>query len=198
MPLSLLSVLFVYEATQWEFPAWRGLAPSKNWLGQIVLISILIWSRFWSEKSLVAGWVGFVPLLLSVVLLIGSGSATSILALLIVIAIALLAVIERRFSSLGVGRTLTFVFAITVAAFLLVAVSVRVDIGNAFFSAVGKDSAFSERVYLWHDVIEIARHHLLFGCGFDGFWIVDNLAVQQLYREYVGCRIRLITAISIC
>ena len=30
IPLTILSILFVPEAIQWEFPAWRGLAATKN------------------------------------------------------------------------------------------------------------------------------------------------------------------------
>ncbi len=49
----------------------------------------------------------------------------------------------------------------------------------------GKDLTLTGRTELWADIFRIAKTHLLFGCGFQGFWVVDALNIQALYQVYV-------------
>jgi O-antigen ligase len=185
VPVSLLAGLFVYEARQGEFPAWRGLAPSKNWLGQITLASAIVWSSLVQEKSGRKKFFSAIFLGLSVILLLGSKSTTSMLALGVISASAVLLVIERRLATLGVKGFLSFLLISALSASLLIAAWQHVDVKASFFEALGKDATFTDRIFLWTAILEYAQQHLLTGGGFDGFWVVENEAVAFLYREFV-------------
>ena len=185
LPLSLLAVLFVYEATQWEFPAWRGLAPSKNWLGQITLTSVIVWSSFWSQKNTRRKWLGAVFFAISLILLLGSKSTTSMLALGVVAVSAAFLAFERRMAQLGVGYFLSLFLLGAVSFLLLLAAWENIDVKATFFDALGKDATFTDRIFLWTAVIENAQQHVLTGGGFDGFWVVGNEEMDYMYKKFV-------------
>ena len=185
LPLSLLSVLFVYEATEWQFPAWRGLAPSKNWLGQITLVSTLVWAPAVLAQHGKKRLLGMAFFGMSVILLLGSRSATSNLTFFFIAGAALLMAIDRRFATLGIGRSFTFVLIFSVSLSLLATAWFGFDVKDAFFDLIGKDLTFTERFFLWQDIIRIAREHWLFGCGYNGFWVVENKAVLALYETFI-------------
>jgi O-antigen ligase len=49
------------------------------------------------------------------------------------------------------------------------------------FNLLGKDATFTDRTSLWEVLIDEAKQHWLFGCGFDGFWVVEQKTVLQMY-----------------
>src|SRR6059036_3515057 len=90
IPISLVAIAVVPAATQFEFavPAWRGLAMSKNVLGQISFISTFIWAftiSIRSGKKRLGSWLF---LFASLILLLGSRSTTALIILLSLLSMA--------------------------------------------------------------------------------------------------------------
>ena len=173
IPLSFLAILLVPAATQWEWPAWRGLTTHKNTLGQISFISAVVLAygirELTAKKRLVAG--GF--LLSAVVLVLGSKSTTCLIALMSVCLMSTWLFVDRR-----AGRLVAL--ALLVCLLSLTALGGILDL-DKIFGAFGKDTTFTDRTDLWPVIIDEAKSHPILGCGFNGFWVVDNPSVLGLY-----------------
>lgn len=185
LPLSLLSVVLIPGAIQWEFPAWRGLAPSKNWLGQISLMSALIWSTFRYEPSPRGRFFSGIFFGMSLLLLAGARSSTALLVGFALVNMALLFAIENRLAILGIGRAFSIVTAAAVLLFMLAAAHLGLDALAAVSGIFGKDTTFSERSFLWQEIFAQAQRRPLTGWGFDGFWVPGNAALDELYRKFI-------------
>jgi O-antigen ligase len=185
LPLCLLSVLLIPEATQWEFPAWRGLAPQKNTLGQISLISIMILSFAPWEGGRVQRTLHIILLIISFILLIGSKSTTSILTGLIVLFLNILSYAEKIIVRPVVGGMLSMVLFLTLLLSIISIIYIEPSIVAMIFDVFGKDLTFTNRVDIWISIFEEAKKHLLLGCGFGGFWGVNSLTIDLLYREFI-------------
>ena len=144
--LSILSVIFIPGAIDSSSHTWRGLAVTKNFLGQTALISILIWAialdkdNFLNEKM-----ISFIFLILSALLLFGSGSMTSILTFLGILYIYTLFVFNKLFQSLRIGRLFSaFIFVFSLAMFLTIYKWGNFIIEEGF-NIIGKDPSFTGR-----------------------------------------------------
>ena len=80
LPLTILSVIFVPAAIQWEFPAWRGLAITKNNLGQVALFSVILCLAIipYNKGRMVNYW-HYALLAIALVSLIGAQSTTNMI-----------------------------------------------------------------------------------------------------------------------
>jgi len=185
IPISLLSVLFIPQAIDPQFGSWRGLADGKNQLGQVSLVSTIIWFYAMRLDKSKTKFAPFSMLIGSLILLLGSQSSTSIITFLVLIFFGMLLYLDNLFKTVGFGRTF---FVITILAFMVIIVStfyLAPEILNSMPNYFGKDSTFTGRTFLWTDIFNEAKKHLLFGCGFEGFWLVENLNLTVLYEIYL-------------
>ena len=185
-PLTILAVILVPQAIQWEFPAWRGLAPTKNNLGQIALFGIITWFYvIYFHRGRSINVLHYVLLALTLLSFIGARSTTSFL-----VAGFLLLVVSVQYAGKLIGH------AHIVQFFTLLVVSAVVSLGMLvlFFapevvevglSTFGKDLTFTGRVDLWHTVFAMTEGKMLQGWGIGGFWITGSEHLYPLYQQFV-------------
>lgn len=186
LPISLFSVLFIHGATQWEFPAWRGLEDTKNNLGQITIFASVIMIAIASlNRGKRINLIHYALALFAIVLVIGSKSTTSLL-----VGVFLLIIL----GALYVGRLLAkgFVGLFYACVLLLGAVSIVAIVSlfspellAQFFGFFGKDLTFTGRVDLWQAVIRMAEDRTIRGWGLGGFWIMDSPHLIPIFYEFV-------------
>jgi O-antigen ligase len=185
LPLTVFSVLVIPGALDPDFGTWRGLAPTKNLLGQVALVSILTW--FYALRT--AGGKGkkisFLMLAISVMLLLGAQSMTAMLAFVALAGLAALSFVDMTLKPLAVGKTFSVIALLAGAAVVFSTVCFAPELVDAVPDYFGKDDTFSGRTELWADIFEETEKHWLFGCGFASFWVVGNPPLEELYKEYV-------------
>jgi exopolysaccharide production protein ExoQ len=184
IPLSFLAILFIPEAIQWEFPAWRGLASHKNGLGQISLMSLIIWTIALTKPAAKNRIFAFIFCCLSLVLLIGSQSTTAILTGMLMIIILAFINFQKAVLETVIGNFLSLLFFFLFWVCLFAILLVNPDLIAAIFSIFGKDTTLTGRTDLWADIFSHTKNYLFAGCGYGGFWIVDRPVIQDLYLEY--------------
>ena len=183
--LSFLSILFIPGAIDPKHSTWRGLAPSKNMLGQVCIVSIIVWYTGMRSGKFAGKIVSFLMLCLSVLMLIGARSMTSILVVVLLCGIGLLMLIDSLLKPLGIGRAYSFLSIITFVAIVFTIIYVAPDLIISGPAAVGKDITFTGRTDLWVDIFKEAQKHILLGCGFSAFWVIGNPSLMSLYTEYL-------------
>jgi exopolysaccharide production protein ExoQ len=182
--LSLASVAAVPGATDPLWGTWRGLTFHKNTLGQVAFAGVVIFfsraGRGLSRSKALSLLLAF----LSLVLLAGSRSMTSILALALLAALAAFSAADDRFRTLGIGRSFSLA---ALATGLGIALSIwwfAPDLFGWMPTLVGKDPSLTGRTEMWADLFKEFRKHPLAGCGFGGFWVMENPDLLVFYQDY--------------
>ena len=184
LPLSLLSIIFIPGAIQWEFPAWRGIAPHKNTLGQVSLIALIVWtSALLHEKSRNKLAV-FIFWCLSLVLLAGSQSTTSILAAFALLLFVGLFYIERQIVRPVVGFAFSSIFFLLFFCGSILFAYLLPHYLAFLFQLFGKDLTLTGRIDIWSFLLEEIQKHLLHGSGFGGYWVNNNHLLDVFLEEY--------------
>jgi O-antigen ligase len=160
--------------------AWQGIATSKNTMGQVAMLGVIIFGwealRAWRER----GWRNHHLIFLGFALWLLRGSSeavskTSVLvtAFAIVALIALLRLrhrpaAQRTFAvAYFTGTVLLVTFILAHSIFVFGADSLLGSIVSAF----GRDITLTDRLYIWQDMHRIAAGSPFLGVGYGGFWI---------------------------
>ena len=184
--LSILAVLFVHEATQWSFPAWRGLAPTKNNLGQIMLYSIIVLLVIISyHKEHIHNIGHYILLGLAVILYIGAKSTTSFMVGLTLLAILGIFYAARWIGTPPLARFYGTSVLLTGGLLLFLLVVFAQDYLAQFFSFFGKDLTFTGRVELWNEVYTMALDRIWIGWGIGGFWVMDSSHLKPIFDKFI-------------
>lgn len=165
-----------------------GAFPSKNQLGlfsslgayfAFAALVILGERGLWRFLALACGG-------LSAVLLVKSQSATSILALALVVAVqlwlrfALLFSPKVRQASMVVG---------VVLAVGIVMIGLNLGGLELLLAAFGKDSTLTGRTYLWSQGWAAAAQFPFLGVGYQAYWVQGFSEAERLWEEfYIGSR----------
>ncbi len=182
--LSLLSIFTIPDA-QDRGGNWRGLAPHKNLLGQISLITFIIMIFQFIRSNLKGRIIYGLLVIISLILIIGCNSSTTLFALLLITGILLALYLDKLFEPIGLGKTISLLTIFTISGLALFIIITMPDILSDVFGYAGKDVTLTARTFLWADIwIEISKHFLL-GCGFQGFWVIDSPHIEVLYATYV-------------
>ncbi len=182
--LSLISVFTVAGAKE-SYGAWRGLAKSKNLLGQIALFSILIWFASLRDKTILKRLFNFFMLLLSLILLIGSHSFTDELTLFILFLSWIGLFFDKYFNVITNKKILFTIIIFWSVGFVITILFVDPRWIGDFFSISGKNLTLTGRTEIWSDIFNIAKKHIIYGCGFQGFWVIGSPLTDQLYQKYI-------------
>ncbi len=180
-----ITTIFTIPGAKDEYGLWRGLAPNKNHLGQVSLIAIIFFANFIINSAATKKLLFLILLLISLALFIGANSFTSVVTLMIIIGLVFAQYMDKQFRPLGIKNTISIVFILffigIFASLLLLAPSIL----SLIAGDAGKDLTLTGRTQLWGDIFKIAQSHIFFGCGFQGFWVVDALNIQALYQTYI-------------
>jgi O-antigen ligase len=182
--ITFISIIYIPAATDYRFPAWRGISVHKNYLGQISLVSLIVWSIDLVNKGFAKRATTVLFWCLSLVLLIGSKSTTNILAGTFLLCMFGFFYVAKNIFQPVIGKFLSYSFSISLLGCLSIIVFFEWEIIGSLFSFFGKDLTLTGRTYLWADIFTETKNHFLFGCGYGGFWIPKAPAIEALYQEY--------------
>lgn len=166
-----------YEGEQ----AWRGLAPQKNLLGEIALIGAFISafsSKYLSQKYKV---IDYTMLAISVLLLIGSKSTTSLLTLIILSFFSFKSILSNKLSISSIEKWLISSLLITITFVIICLFLFAPDLVQDIFSFLGKDLTFTGRTVIWQYMLFAFSGNLLLGVGYGGFWVYGSPQLNGLY-----------------
>jgi exopolysaccharide production protein ExoQ len=183
IPLSLLSILLVPGATHVKYDAWRGLASHKNMLGQVSLLSLIVWSCAVCNPDYDRKMLGLFYGGLSCVMLVGSRSATSIVTGVILLFLATVHYAEKKIARPVVGRTISSMLVLSCLIPVCFLIYLAPDIAPSLFGLIGKQWSVIVRADIWSSMWEVIEKHWILGCGFQGFWVADNPAILGIYEE---------------
>ena len=182
--VSLGTILTIPGAKD-RFGIWRGVAPHKNILGQISLISVIFFTviikKDYSLKSR-AGNALFI--VIALVLMIGSKSSTSLFTFIIIFLFSLTVLVDKIFEPIGIRKTVSLLTVFAFVVMFVLIILVVPELLESIAGGVGKDLTLTGRVDLWADIWEEAQHHLFIGAGFQGYWVVTSSEILQLYEIY--------------
>jgi exopolysaccharide production protein ExoQ len=180
---SILSLAAVPGAIDPKSDSWRGLAPSKNHLGQAALVCVLFFFISFKQGGWMRKWIDGIMLGFSLILLFGAKSVTSSLTLFVLALTGGLVWLNERFRTLGIGHFFMMFTLVIGIAFIVVMARFPDEI-ESLFQLMGKDFSFTGRTDLWAAVFAETREHFLLGTGFGAFWEPTNPAVLDIYREF--------------
>lgn len=181
------AILFFPGAVDPDFGAgtWRGIAPTKNQLGETMVMSMVVLAYSIRDRTPVSKIVSLLMLLASAGLLFLSRSMTSTLASIALVALGLTFSIRSTLNRKGGGTLFSFLLLFSLIGMYLATYFLAPEMITSGFAFLGKDPSLTGRTELWQDIFEETQKHLLFGTGFGGFWIVDSQPLMNLYHYYV-------------
>ena len=158
---------------------------TKNLFGQIGIVILLFSITIYllETKRLQKIGVFFISFI-ATVFVIMSVSSTSIISLLIIFFFTITFLLDRVFRPLKVKYIYT---SIILPFLILIFVSSMVfypELFDTLTTLVGKDPTFTGRTALWNDILNYAQKHLIWGCGYGGFWVIDSENIKLLYQVY--------------
>jgi O-antigen ligase len=178
IPLSIILIFFFPSLGLLAQPdgdiTWVGLFGNKNSLGQAAMILSVYFAWRFTQKVRERTFIfDYLPALLSLCVLFGSRSVTSIFAFLFGLAIFFISALgkfKRRYT----GVIITYVSVFAVVIYLLVQITIwKYPIMAQVIESFGKDVTLTGRVDLWSDLWPIALMRPFLGYGFGGFWMGD-------------------------
>ena len=183
--MSIIAILVVPGAAGEDGSGWQGLTSHKNMLGQISLISVLLCAsclrnKLSSQRKLLA-----LLLVLSLVLLVGSKSMTSIMCLGLIGSVGLVFWFYRKVKVIDASGIYFFLIASCLLASGIAVIFLFPDFWNLGVSIIGKDITFTGRTDLWSYIYAEAQKHFSLGAGFGGFWTLSNPDIVSLYEEFI-------------
>ena len=199
LSLSLIFVKYFRTiGTGWDqngAEMWIGVTTHKNVLGEVCMISgiFFVWSIL--RDSGMRRGVDIAFLLVSLWLLGGSESYTSITAILtFCVGVGLVCFLQTAKSRVEFLKQYLVVASIVVVVGLLVAgFTAQTFSSRSIFSAglraSGRDSTLTGRTELWQDMLDIGSKRPIGGVGYGNFWIgnlSDDLWDRHIWRPTQG------------
>lgn len=188
VPLSLILIFFFPSLGQRTYPEgnvdWVGLFIDRNNLAVPAMIFSLyfVWKLTKKKQEKNKHLDGFL-LLLSLITLVGSGSATSFLGFIFGLGIVLLIMFEKK-NVKHLGVTIAYLLGLGVVFwFLFEATLLRESIAPRVLNALGRDMTFTGRVELWSELWKIGLMRPFLGQGFGGFWVPENSLTNSLWGK---------------
>lgn len=154
---------------------WRGVFLHKNGLGNIMVVSTIIFFLLGIEIQK-HRWLYWVAFSLSVLLILLSGSGSSLFILLALIFTFFICQTWRWQYQFMIPALLGIATLGSILCFLLLN---KVDF---VFNSIGKDATLTGRTELWPLVMEMIWKHPWLGYGSSGFWQGLNGESAYIWR----------------
>jgi O-antigen ligase len=181
IPVTLLSILMGLGVSEW---GWAGLTSQKNVLGQISLVSLIIWSIALRSKGIGNKLFAMMFWCLSLILLIGAKSVTCYLTAIFLAIIFCTVSTQKSIFQPIIGKSLSFMFFILFFISLCALIIFNLDLIDTILATFSREITFSGRVDLWTSIFKIAKENLLSGVGFGGFWVVGSPMMEMIYKQH--------------
>lgn len=144
----------------------QGIVGNSSLLAMAALLALITFSLQLASRSVNRFWGGF-WILVSLITIAITRSATIFAGLAVVIAVAAIVLLVRR-ARTARGRALIYGALVVVLALFVVAGTV---LRTPLLAALGKTSTLTGRVGIWDAVIRFASERPAFGWGWLGYWI---------------------------
>jgi exopolysaccharide production protein ExoQ len=178
LPLSLLSVLLIPGAIDPDGTAWKGFTSQKNVLGQVSLLSLIIWTSATFKNGAWHKIFGLLLIGLSAALLVGSRSTTAVLTSgILLILVSVLYARNKLFSPI-IGEFFSWMLVLSFFASLILLSFLEPSVMQSLFGIFGKDTGFTGRTEIWSNMMDEIKKHWVFGCGFQGFWMTPKSSLE--------------------
>ena len=195
-PLSVVLIKYYptlgREYGRWSgIQMWSGVARQKNELGRLCMICIFFllivaYERWRKQKKPVErrqAWADYFTIAIGLYLLIGSDSETSLVTLMIGVAIFLgLQWFKKRRLPLLIVQACTILFVAYGASLPLLGGSPAA----AFTSSLGRDTTLTGRTEVWAEVIPAWKKQPLFGYGIESFWTDTRRDLYEIPNAHNG------------
>ena len=185
--ISVIACLTISGAIDVKFNTWRGFEDTKNVLGGVSVVCILLTFFIYKMETGSAKFIAAIAMLFSFALLLGSRSATAISSFFIIAACGSIISIDELFKPLGLGRAVSAVILLFAFTMIAIFVLASPEIIAMVTEAIGKDPSFSGRTDLWTAMFISISHHPFLGTGYQAFWSVDPPSnyLQHIYATFV-------------
>ena len=171
--LSIVACITIPGAIDYQFHTWRGFEDSKNVLGGVAVVCILLSYFIYKVERGGAKLIASIAVLFSLALLFGSRSMSSILAFFIIVLSGSFSSSDKLFKPLGLGRAFSTIIFLFAAVMGIIVFFVYPEIIAVITEAVGKDPSFTGRTDLWTSMLISISHHPFLGTGYRAFWSVS-------------------------
>jgi exopolysaccharide production protein ExoQ len=156
----------------------EGIVANRNLLGFVALLAVIVFAIQLVAGSGKRGW-GVAWLVLAIVMLILTRSATVTVAAVVVAVVLLFALWARRVGQLG--RRPVY---LTAAASVVAVIAALAQFAPQLLSVLGKKDGLTGRFDIWASVVDLASQRPAFGWGWVSYWApwvepFDNLAVRK-------------------
>jgi O-antigen ligase len=179
---SIVIVVIIPGATDPDFNTWRGLSPSKNIFGQVSVLTLLIVLDIYLRQNTLINKTVFLMLaFISVILLFGSQSSTSIIGFLAFCSIISIRVVDKFYKPLNLGRFLSSALLIGFGFSVVLLLVVFPNILESFTALFGKDPSFTGRTDLWLIALNSFREHFPLGTAYGAFWNAANKDLTAIH-----------------
>lgn len=161
----------------------QGIVGNANNLGFLALLGVIVFALLLADRPLKRQWA-IVGLVLSLVCIFLTRSATVTVALLGVILVAV-AVLALRRAATPRARVLTGGAIIALAA---LGATAALLLRERFFELLGRSSDLTGRLGIWDAVIALAEQRPVVGWGWVSYWVpwaapFDDLAFRNGVRQ---------------
>jgi O-antigen ligase len=180
--VTVLSLVLVPKSFD-SFGNFRGMTSSKNTLGQIALVCILLWGSLLDKGKLKDKIFYLILLVISILIAAISNSATVIITAFLIFIFNYLLKVNKEIEVFGFKKIILFTFILFFVFLISSVVIIFPDFINVFFGDMGKDVTFTGRTDIWMSILDNARSYILTGCGYQGFWVSGNPFLEEFYQE---------------
>lgn len=179
---SIVIVVIIPGATDPDFNTWRGLSPSKNIFGQVSILTLIITLDIYLRQNTLVNKIIFLMLaFLSIGLLFGSQSSTSIIGFLAFCSVISIRAVDKFFRPLNLGRFLSSTLIIGFICSVVILLIIFPTILENFTALFGKDPSFTGRTDLWLIALNSVREHFPLGTALGAFWNAANKELVTIH-----------------
>jgi len=167
----VLSLVFVFLVPSWGLQdiegemMWRGIFDQKNRLGRAASLTFLFFLILILKNRPKETFISVLAMLASLVLLIFSRSATSLVLTILLSVVVMYCAFARRVRK--------DILAFIVISFLLIGIVSVSIISNyeSFFALFGKEASLTGRLPLWGRAFTMGLKKPILGYGYSSFWL---------------------------
>jgi exopolysaccharide production protein ExoQ len=176
---SLVSVALVpdYGREPGSEAAWRGVFTTKNVLGEMMLLAVVVFGALTSRGG-VTRILAVIGLVIAMVL-IAFAKATAALLIIPVLAITIPVVLTFRRNNAAAALVLCLLLGLSAAGSVLITQKERV------LTVLGKDATLTGRTVLWSKVVQHIEDRPVLGHGYGAFWEPSAQTSEQV-RAAIG------------
>lgn len=187
--ITFISGIFIPQAIDPAFGTWRGIELQKNLLGHSALMIFALGLYFFSSsRNNLSRFSNFILIVLSILLIILSGSSTNMIGVVAIFLILIVTTIDKYFSPIGSSRLFSTLIIITIILPLFLISLYSTEILAFIPHFFGKDLSFTGRSLIWAYIWDEIQRKIWLGYGFGSYWIMGTSVIDK-FQFSVGWKV---------